>query len=219
MSKQVSKRVLNRTTCCPNCTKPVLPEVNALFNHLLESHYSKQQRTRETCVLQSAHICTANLCVRRSVEDIVAKLPRVAAPAAAQPPAPDPPIQPPPVALLLPPPMSAPTPPGVAQGTLATTSVPQQDPQLLIILVQRLAALEASVAANARAAEIAAEQARATAAATTEQVSQEKVDSHFSINCRVRARLSTVQYSNRSMPWRLSNEMQPLQPRRLSGAA
>jgi hypothetical protein len=188
MSKRVSNRVANRTTCCPMCTTPVLPEVNALFNHLLESHYSKQQRVRETCVRQCAHICTALLCIRRSVEAIVAQLPRVAAPAAAQPPAPDPPIQPPPVALLLPPPtstaMSAPTPPGVAQATVATTSVPQQEPQL-IMLAQRLAALEASVAANARAAGIAAEQARETAAATTEQVSQEEVDSHshFSINC------------------------------------
>ena len=67
------------------CSTPVLPEVNALFNHLLEFHHSRQQRAKDTCVRQSAHTCTALLCIRRTVEAIVAQIQRVAAPAAAQP--------------------------------------------------------------------------------------------------------------------------------------
>ena len=87
---RMSKRACKRMQCCPMCSSPVLPEINALFNHMVEFHYTRQQRGKETCVRQSAHTCTILLCIRRSVEAIVAQLPRVAAPAAAQPPAPAP---------------------------------------------------------------------------------------------------------------------------------
>ena len=65
------KLVGSRTTCCPVCTTAVFPEVNALFIHMLESHHTPQQRAGGTCARQSAHPCTALLCIRRSAVEAI----------------------------------------------------------------------------------------------------------------------------------------------------